>query len=570
MDTVLDAINWDSVEDPVPTELLRDASDSLEPLPTLAEAFRSLHRPRQVSEALRAKTRFALHEALILQGVLSNRRQQNATQSASTPYPRREDGIAGALDQRLPFTLTDGQRDAGAAISNSLDSIHPMSRLLQGEVGSGKTLVALRAMAQVVDGGGQAALIAPTEVLAGQHHRSLLSTLDVLATAGQLTSWTGPSTEVVLLTGSQSTQAKREALLKIASGQAGIVVGTHALLSEYVSFAQLGLVVIDEQHRFGVDQREALRESNPGTHMLVMSATPIPRSVAMTVFGDLDVTVLDGMPSGRKPVATHVARMDHGPRIIGRVWEIISEQVAAGHQAFVVCPKITPSQSATETNTDHGGAELSLTAPELAAAVEDMVERLPQIPSLTGLRVAALHGQMDQTKQDEAMGRFVRGEIDILVATTVIEVGVDVPNATVMAVLDADAFGLSTLHQLRGRVGRGEAPALCFLTTRLPDGHAALDRLDILAETQDGMRIAEQDVLARGEGDILGSTQHGFGSRLLVLKVLRHAHLIQLSSDWIAQARVNDPALQGFPALAAEITAWESAHESTSGYLEKT
>lgn len=570
VDTVLDAINWDAVEDPIPNDLLREASDSLEPLPGLAQAFRDVHRPRLVSDAYRAKTRFALHEALILQGVLSQRRERNATQSASTPYPRREDGVAASLDDRLPFTLTEGQLAAGTAISKGLDSTQPMSRLLQGEVGSGKTLVALRAMAQVVDGGGQAALIAPTEVLAAQHYRSIVSTLDVLATAGQLTSWTGPATDVVLFTGSMSTPARREAMLKIASGQAGIVIGTHALLSDRVSFAQLGLVVIDEQHRFGVDQREALRQSNPGTHMLVMSATPIPRSVAMTVFGDLDVTVLDGLPSGRKPVTTHVARMDHGPRIIGRVWEIIAEQIQAGHQAFVVCPKITPGLSATDANTDSSGPGLSLTAPEHAAAVEDMVERMPQIPVLQGTRVAALHGQLDQPTQDEVMGRFVRGEIDILVATTVIEVGVDVPNATVMAVLDADAFGLSTLHQLRGRVGRGEAPAVCLLATRLPDGHTALERLEVLAETQDGMRIAEADVMARGEGDVLGSSQHGFGSRLLVLKVLRHASLIQLCAAWITEAREHDPQLQAYPALAGEIAAWEAAHEATSGYLEKT
>lgn len=571
VDTVLDAINWESVTDPVPAELLADASDTLEPLPGLAEAYRNIHRPAQPSDAHRAKKRFALHEALILQGVLAARRTRNATAVASTPYPVRGNGILAELDARLPFSLTSGQRSAGETIGEGLAAAQPMSRLLQGEVGSGKTLVALRAMAQVVDGGGQAVLVAPTEVLAAQHHRSIMNTLGELGTAGQLSSWTGPATEVVLLTGSLPTAAKRQALLKMASGEAGIVVGTPALFSDNVSFAELGLVVVDEQHRFGVDQREALRQDNPGTHMLVMSATPIPRSVAMTVFGDLDITVLEGLPSGRQPVTTHVARMARGPRIIGRVWQIIAEQVGLGHQAFVVCPKITPADTvATAESNDTDDAPAELTAAEHAASVEDMVTRLPNIPVLQGLRFDALHGGQDQATQDAAMDRFNRGETDVLVATTVIEVGVDVPNATVMAILDADAFGLSTLHQLRGRVGRGTDAAACFLATRLPDEHPSLERLDVLAETQDGLRIAQADVVQRGEGDVLGSTQHGYGSRLKVLKVLRHADVIELCTTWLDRQLHQDPQLGQYCALADEISAWETAHEATSDYLEKT
>ncbi|WP_010145851.1 ATP-dependent DNA helicase RecG [Citricoccus sp. CH26A] len=461
--TVLDALDWAGVEDPVPAGLLEDAADDGVPLPALAQAYRDIHRPVEVRDAHRARRRFALHEALVLQGALAVRRHAGAAHRA-VARPAIEDGLRAALDRRLPFTLTAGQVSAGQVLSADLSRDHPMSRLLQGEVGSGKTLVALRAMLQVVDAGGQAALVAPTEVLAVQHHRSLLSVLGPLGRAGRLDAPDGPATEVVLLTGSMPAAARREALLKIASGQAGLVVGTHALFSGTVQFADLGLAVVDEQHRFGVDQREALRRANPGTHLLVMSATPIPRSVAMTVFGDLDLTVLPGLPSGRQPVATHVARMAHGPRIIARVWEVIAEQVAAGHQAFVVCPKIDPTDAGAADEPDGDGAAGGDGGAAAArdrrhdAAVEDMVPRLQELPALRGARIAGLHGRQDQQAQAEAMGRFVAGEVDVLVATTVIEVGVDVPNATVMAILDADAFGLSTLHQLRGRVGRGTAP----------------------------------------------------------------------------------------------------------------
>src|SRR5699024_5826457 len=358
-----------------------------------------------------------------------------------------------------------------------------MSRLLQGEVGSGKTLVALRAMAQVVDAGAQAGMVPPTEVLAGQHHRSITNTLGQLATSGQLTSWQGPATEVVLLTGSMTSGQKQEALLKITTGQAGIIIATHAIFSDKVHFADLGLVVIDEQHRFGVAQREALRQANPGVHMLVMTATPIPRSVAMTVFGDLDVTVLTGLPSGRQPVTTHRARIAHGPRIINRVWEIIAEEIAAGHQAFVVCPKIDPTDIPRSEDADDPSSDAH------AANVMDITETLDAMPLFANARIASLHGRQEQQTQDEIMGQFVDQKIDIIVATTIIEVGVDVPNATVMAILDPEYFGLSTLHQLRGRVGRGQAAARCFLATRLPDGHPSLDRLAVIEATEDGFEI---------------------------------------------------------------------------------
>ncbi|MGM7669999.1 ATP-dependent DNA helicase RecG [Microbacterium sp. A93] len=575
--TVLDALSPPgsaALVDPVPAELLEAASTDGVPLPSLSSAYADIHRPAEVADALRARRRFALQEALVLQGALALRRHAAALPDA-VARPAVGHRLLAALDARLPFTLTEGQVSAGAAIAHDLARDRPMSRLLQGEVGSGKTLVALRAMLQVVDAGGQAALVAPTEVLAAQHYRSLTATLGPLAQAGRLDAPDGPATEVVLLTGSLTAAQRRAALLKIASGQAGLVVGTHALFGGTVQFADLALAVVDEQHRFGVDQRESLRRANPGTHLLVMSATPIPRSVAMTVFGDLDLTVLSGLPSGRRPVATHVARMAHGPRIIARVWEVIAEQVAAGHQAFVVCPKIEPAQDGQQSEgPDDGEAPgAGPSGPAEArdrrhdAAVQDMLPRLASIPALRGLRMAGLHGRQDQPTQAETMGRFVAGEVDVLVATTVVEVGVDVPNATVMAVLDADAFGLSTLHQLRGRVGRGTAPAICLLATRLPDGHPALDRLHVLAATQDGLEIARADVQQRGEGDVLGASQHG-GSRLKVLRVLQHAELIELAADWITRHVTADGTLD-HPPLTEAVTAWEAGHEDTGDYIEK-
>ena len=470
----------------------------------------------------------------------------------AVPRPPRPGGLLEALDARLPFALTPGQVAVGEQLSAELARDAPMSRLLQGDVGAGKTLVALRAMLQVVDAGGQAALVAPTEVLAAQHHRALLRLMGPLAEAGTLGAGDGPATRVVLVTGSLKTAARREALLALASGEAGIAVGTHALLSEKVGFAELALAVVDEQHRFGVDQREALRRANPGTHLLVMSATPIPRSVAMTVFGDLDLSVLEGLPSGRQPVTTHVARMAHGPRVIGRVWELIAEHVAAGHQAFVVCPRIDPDDA------DPGHAN-----------VEEMTPRLRGLPALAGLRIDAVHGRMDQAEQDAAMQAFARGETDVLVATTVVEVGVDVPNATVMAILDADDFGLSTLHQLRGRVGRGPGAAVCLLATRLPDGHPSLRRLEVLAQEQDGMRIAQEDLAQRGVGDVLGAAQSGLASGLHHVDVIADAPLIAVAADAVAQVMAAGPGLSAHPALAAEVARWEAEHLTAADYLEK-
>lgn len=552
--TVLDAVDWASVPE-VLTERMRIRAaaelDLAGPLPDTEQAYRDLHTPAQLAAVGPARNALALREACIVQASLAVRRADARTVPA-TPRPARTGGLLDALDARLPFTLTPGQQEVGDRIAADLDSAAPMSRLLQGDVGAGKTLVALRAMLQVVDAGGQAALVAPTEVLAQQHHRNLLALMGELAQAGTLAAVDGPATEVVLLTGSQRTAERRQSLLKLASGDAGIAVGTHALLSDRVGFFDLGLAVVDEQHRFGVDQRQALREANPGTHLLVMSATPIPRSVAMTVFGDLDLTVLRGLPRGRQPVATHVARMAHGPRIIARVWELIAEHVAAGNQAFVVCPRIDPDPE----DPAH-------------ANVEEMVRRLENLPALAGVRLDMVHGRMDQAEQEDAMRAFAAREKDVLVATTVVEVGVDVPNATVMAVLDAEDFGLSTLHQLRGRVGRGTDSAVCLLVTRLPDGHPSLERLQVLERTDDGMLIAQEDMRSRGVGDVLGAAQSGMQSGLAHLDVVADAGLVALAADAVAAALAADAGLDTWPGAAAEVRRWEEFHAHAADYAEK-
>jgi ATP-dependent DNA helicase RecG len=433
-----------------------------------------------------------------------------------------------------------------------------MHRLLQGEVGSGKTLVALRAMLAVVDSGGQAALLAPTEVLALQHLRSIRAMLGDLAEGGML-GGSEIGTRVALLTGSQPAAVRRAMLLEAASGQAGIVVGTHALLQEHVQFADLGLVVVDEQHRFGVEQRDALRaKGSTPPHLLVMTATPIPRTVAMTVFGDLETTTLDELPPGRSPVTTHVVPGDN-ERWLGRAWSRIREEVDAGHQAFVVCPRIGDAEDDEDDVVDDGRhlhlvpplEEVSDRRPPLA--VLDVAETLRGEPALHGLRVAVLHGRMPADEREATMAAFAAGELDVLVATTVIEVGVDVPNATVMVVMDADRFGISQLHQLRGRIGRGSAPGLALLVTEAPEGTPARTRLDAVASTTDGFELARVDLEQRREGDVLGAAQSGFRSSLKLLRVLRDEGVIAVAREDAAAVVDADPDLSSHPALAEAI-----------------
>jgi ATP-dependent DNA helicase RecG len=534
--------------DPLPPEV-RDRHQLL-PLP---DALRQIHRPASYAEVERAQQRLRWDEAFVLQVTLAQRRAQLQAQGG-TPRPGRAGGLLEAFDAVLPFTLTAGQAEVGAVLEAELAAPHPMHRLLQGEVGSGKTLVALRAMLRVVDSGGQAALLAPTEVLAQQHARSLRALLGPLATAGELGS-PEVATRVALLTGSLGAAGRRAALAEAASGEGGIVVGTHALLSEGVDCHDLGLVVVDEQHRFGVEQRDALRAKGAAPHVLVMTATPIPRTVAMTVYGDLEVSTLTELPAGRSPIQTHV--VPAGGKAFDRVWERIREEVAAGRQAFVVCPRIG-GEDKDEENDEPGRRP--------AAAVAEVAPALAGGP-LAGLRVEALHGRLAPEVKEEVMGRFAAGQVDVLVATTVIEVGVDVPNATVMVVLDPDRFGISQLHQLRGRVGRGGHAGLCLLVTEVDALSPAGERLKAVASTTDGFVLSRVDLEQRREGDVLGAAQSGSRSSLRMLQLLRDEELILEARQEAVAVVQADPALARHPALQEAVSQILDAERAE--YLEK-
>ena len=575
-------------EDPLPAGIRRSYE-----LYDYARALHAIHRPATEQDAAGAAKRLKWDEAFMLQVVLAQRRRVSMEYIAQ-PRPPVPDGLLAEFDRRLPFDLTAGQRRASEVIAADLASEHPMHRLLQGEVGSGKTVVALRAMLQVVDAAGQAALLAPTEVLAQQHHRSIAQMLGPLAMAGQL-GGADHATTVTLLTGSQGSAARRKSLLDAASGAAGIVIGTHALLESHVQFADLGLVVIDEQHRFGVEQREALRAkaASGRPHVLVMTATPIPRTVAITVFGDLEVTELTELPAGRSPIATHVVPVNEKPHYLTRTWERVKEEVAAGGQVYVVCPRIgldadeprstkpektepketEPRETEPDGLAEDGGfdfAELDEGEAERrpALAVLDVAADLAQGP-LADLRLAVLHGKLPPEEKDKIMLAFADGQIDVLVTTTVIEVGVDVPNATAMVVMDADRFGVSQLHQLRGRVGRGGHPGVCLLVTAAPEASQARDRLSAVASTTDGFALSELDLEQRREGDVLGAEQAGRRSSLKLLKLTRKADK-QIIIDARREATElidADPALAGHPALAAAISVLLDAERAE--YLEK-
>lgn len=415
-----------------------------------------------------------------------------------------------------------------------------MNRLVQGEVGSGKTLVALRGMLAVADSGGQSALLAPTEVLAGQHLRSIVKTLGPdLAAALRPT----------LITGQLPTAAKKKALLAAVSGSAHIVVGTHALMSESVGFFDLGLVVVDEQHRFGVEQREALRSKGATPpHVLVLTATPIPRTVAMTVFGDLDVSTIAELPSGRVPIVSHVVPLAEQPGWEPRIWERMAEELAQGRQAFVVCPAIDSKDTASLAELVETGASERASTSGMEN-VTDVLAKLRAMPTLASARIEALHGRLPSETKDAMMQSFAAGEIDVLVATTVIEVGVDVPNASIMVILDADRFGVSQLHQLRGRVGRGSAPGLCLMVTRAEPETLARERVDAVASTLDGFELAQKDLELRQEGDVLGSTQSGGRSSLRLLRVAKDGELITEARALAQRLLDEDPILAGHPAL---------------------
>ena len=526
--------------------------------PTLHQALVQLHNPADLDSAEKARQRLTFDEAFMLQLLLLSRRKELKNLDA-VARPAHPGGLLDAFDALLPFELTAGQRSVAAEIADDLSQPHPMHRLLQGEVGSGKTVVALRAMLTVIDNGGQAALLAPTEVLAAQHLRTMQKLLGSLAQGGMLGGTEG-ATQVTLITGSQSAAARKEALALAASGAAGIVIGTHALLGESVSFKDLGLIVVDEQHRFGVEQRDALKSkaANP-PHLLVMTATPIPRTVAMTVFGDLDVSTLRELPLGRQPITTHVIPVLEKPGFLERAWERITEEVSQGHQAYIVAPRI-----AAGTSED---SDMDFLMGESSTEIASVEELGPLLSggALQGVKVAPLHGRQSAELKDSTMQAFTNKEIDVLVSTTVIEVGVDVPNATVMVIMDADRFGVSQLHQLRGRVGRGTSPGLCLLVTNAEPESSARARLDAVAGTVDGFELSRIDLEQRREGDVLGASQSGSRSHLRLLRVLRDESMIEQARE--DASTILESGISGYPLLAAELAQIQS--DAAAEYIDK-
>ena len=528
--------------------------------PSLHQALVQLHQPADLDHAELSRERLTFDEAFLLQSLLVMRRIE-LKKLNSTSRKRISGGLLDAFDKTLPFELTAGQVAVCKEIESDLAQPHPMHRLLQGEVGSGKTIVALRAMLAVVDSGGQAALLAPTEVLAAQHLRTIQKLLGELGQGGML-GGSDKATQITLITGSQSAAARKEALAMAANGNAGIVIGTHALLGEKVEFRDLGLIVVDEQHRFGVEQRDALKEKAVlPPHLLVMTATPIPRTVAMTVFGDLDVSTLRELPLGRQPITTHVVPVKEKPSFLDRAWQRINEEVAQGHQAYIVAPRISADSDANADLDFLFGEESS----EITA-VEELAPSLHAGP-LKGVKIAILHGRLSADEKDTTMQAFTKGEIDVLVSTTVIEVGVDVPNATIMVIMDADRFGVSQLHQLRGRVGRGTSPGLCLLVTQCEEETPARERLIAVAGTLDGFELSRIDLEQRREGDVLGASQSGTQSHLRLLRVLRDEALIERAREDAETLIATDNDLSDYPALRAELA--QLQRDQAVDYLDK-
>jgi ATP-dependent DNA helicase RecG len=560
------------VEDYLPADVIQEFG-----YPTLKGAFISIHKPESLEAADLARLRLTFDEAILLQLLLAGRRAELKALDA-TPRKIATNSLVSTFESKLPFKYTSGQIEVNSEIESDMQQPHPMHRLLQGEVGSGKTVIALRAMLSVIESGGQAALLAPTEVLAAQHFKTISNLLGDLAQAGTLQG-SGEGTQLALLTGSLNANQKREVLGRIANGEAGIVIGTHALISEGVEFRDLALVVVDEQHRFGVEQRDALRmKATKPPHLLVMTATPIPRTVAMTIFGDLDVSILRQLPSGRSPITTHVIPVLEKPHYLDRAWERVKEEVAKGHQVYIVAPRISESSEdspkAKISAADIAMAKMmgdEITSEELAGtekmtSVEELAPKLAT-GALKGLKLAPLHGRQSAELKDETMTAFSKGQIDVLVATTVIEVGVDVPNASMMVIMDADRFGVSQLHQLRGRVGRGTTPGLCLLVSGAAEDSPAMARLSAVAGTLDGFELSRIDLDQRREGDVLGRAQSGTKSHLRLLRVLRDEALIEEARRVAVDLIAKDSKLASHPALAAQVAILKE--EERSAFLDK-
>lgn len=561
MKLALDSL--DDLADYLPDDVAKEFN-----YPNLKKAFSDIHQPPDLDSAAKARERLTFDEALLLQLLLGQRRNEIVKLATKSRTPNTPVLVA-AFEGKLPFKYTAGQIEVNSQIEKDLSNKYPMHRLLQGEVGSGKTVVALRAMLSVVDSSGQAALLAPTEVLAQQHFRTIKKLLGDLAQAGTLQAGS-IGIEVELLTGSLSNAEKKEIHAKLASGQTGIVIGTHALISDGVAFADLGLVVVDEQHRFGVEQRDALRmKAKQPPHLLVMTATPIPRTVAMTVFGDLDISTLKELPSGRVAITTHIIPVLEKPHFLNRAWARVKEEVAKGHQVYIVAPRIVnPGKKLTEREIT--AAQLlgeEFLDNEQMSAVEELAPELAS-GELSGLRIATLHGRQSSDLKEQTMDAFAKGEIDVLVATTVIEVGVDVANASMMVIMDADRFGISQLHQLRGRVGRGSVPGLCLLVTSAQEDSQSMQRLNALAQTLDGFELARLDLEQRKEGDVLGRSQSGGRSHLRLLRVLRDEQLIDSARAVAGKILNMDPEINHLPVLKFEVDKLKS--DEAARFMDKS
>ena len=537
----------DPIEDPLPESFVAEHD-----LVSEDTALRDIHVAEKEADRERARERLTFDEAVGMQWALARRRHSELSQSGPEA-PRRPDGLTAALLGSLPFELTAGQREVLDVVAGELAGAKPMNRLLQGEVGSGKTIVSVLAMLQMVDAGYQCALLAPTEVLAAQHARSIRDVLGPLAMAGQL-GGADSATRVSLLTGSMSAAQKKQVREEVAAGASGIVIGTHALLQDAVEFHRLGLVVVDEQHRFGVEQRDRLRAKAPEgltPHLLVMTATPIPRTVALTVFGDLETSTLRELPRGRQPIATNVIFVKEKPQWLQRAWQRVAEEVAAGRQAYVVASRIDESAQEDSDKDDSDESADDKGSPPIP--VTTLYEHLRHGP-LAGLRLGLMHGRLPADEKDAVMAAFRAGEIDVLVCTTVIEVGVDVPNATAMVVMDADRFGISQLHQLRGRIGRGSHPSLCLLATKLPESSKAGERLKAVAATLDGFALADLDLAERREGDVLGHSQSGRPITLRFLSLAEHLDVILAARELCESVYPVSPQDRGLTVLSEQFT----------------
>ncbi len=499
----------DLLPDPLPDEIRRDHQ-----LCHTGYAYDQIHFPDDENTLAIARRRLAFEELFLLAaGIQTLRRRREDVTCA----PLRDLDLS-AFYGSLPFSLTGAQQRAVDDIVSDLASGRPMNRLVQGDVGSGKTMVAAAAMVCAARSGRQAALMAPTEILAEQHHRGLAPLLE------------GLGISCALLTGATRAKERRAALEGLESGRIQAVIGTHALISQDVSYRELGLVVTDEQHRFGVGQRAALSNKGDRPHLLVMSATPIPRTLALMIYGDLDVSVIDALPPGRQKIDTFAVTGGYRPRI----YRFLAKEIAAGRQAYIICSMV-----------EENGADDRKAVTEYARVLQEQV--FPQ------LRVACVHGRMKGKEKDAVMTAFAGGEADILVSTTVVEVGVDVPNATVMVIEDADRFGLSQLHQLRGRVGRGKHKSYCVLITD-NRSEETLARMRVMAQTGDGFRIAEEDLRLRGPGDFFGRRQHGLPA-LKVANLSWDMALLKEAQQAARELLDQDPELENHPLIAQRT--WE-------------